>query len=91
MRMNWRLVAAVAGVATALAGCGGGTDGAAVVATAVPAQTQAWVQPADTVQDVSPMRVRVQEEGSIPKAQRVALGPMARTQAQVAWRRPAGG
>jgi len=82
--MNWRLVAAVAGVATALAGCGGGTDGAAVVATAVPAQTQAWVQPADTVQDVSPMRVRVQEEGSIPKAQRVALGPMARTQAQVA-------
>ena len=83
MRMNWRLVAAVAGVAAALAGCGGGTDVATVVATAVPAQAQAWVQPADAVQDVSPIRLRVQDAGSIPKAQRIALGPLARTQAQV--------
>ena len=83
MRMNWRLVAAVAGVAAALAGCGGGTDVATVAATAVPAQAQAWVQPADAVQDVSPIRLRVQDAGSIPKAQRIALGPLARTQAQV--------
>ena len=70
-----------------LSACGGGGSGAEVsgaILSAGPQQVSSRVQSADAVQDVSPMRVRVQDVGSIPKAGRVALGPLAKTQAQVA-------
>ena len=79
------LVALLVVAGGALSACGGGADTAvSVSAEPLVQQVQSRVQPADAVQDVSPMRVRVQDSGSVPKATRVALGPLAMTQAQVA-------
>ncbi len=78
------LLAVSAGVLSACGGGGASVDVSGGVISAGPQQVSSRVQPADAVQDVSPMRVRVQDAGSIPKAGRVALGPLAKTQAQVA-------
>lgn len=77
------LLGAAVGMLSACGGGGSGTEVSGATLSAGPQQVSSRVQPADAVQDVSPMRVRVQDTGSIPKAGRVVLGPLAKTQAQV--------
>ena len=79
MRTNWRLAAAFTWLAAVLVGCGGGTEGAAVT-TAAPAQMQSWVQPADAVQDVPSIQLRLQDSAALPAASSVKLGPLMQTQ-----------
>ena len=79
MRTNWRIAAALTWLTAVLVGCGGGTEGAAVI-TAAPAQMQSWVQPADAVQDVPSIQLRLQDSASLPTASSVKLGPLMQTQ-----------
>lgn len=67
--------AALAVVAAILAGCGGGNAGTGSVA-ATPTSMRSWVQPADVVQDVPSVQLRLQDLASLPSATRVALGPL---------------
>ena len=80
MRTNWRLAAALTWLTAVLVGCGGGTEGAAVT-TAAPEQMQRWVQPADAVQDVPSIQLRLQDSALLPTASSVKLGPLMQTQA----------
>ena len=72
----------------ALAGCGGGGSASVAVSGGVVSinvpQTQARVQPASAVQEVSPLQLRTQSAGVVPRATRIELGPLAQTQSQPA-------
>ena len=74
--------------AAVLSACGGGGGGSAELSGGVVnakfAQVQSRVQPADAVQDVSPLQLRVQSGGATVKPGQVALGPLLGTQAQSA-------
>ncbi len=84
MRKGWLSLAAAA--ALVLSACGGGGSGVEVsssVQSDEPQRTQSRAMPGDAVQDVSPMRMRLQSSIA-PKATRISLGALNRKQAAVA-------
>lgn len=84
LNVRGQIAAAWTVAAVLLAGCGGGGggDGGGADINAVAAvSVQSWVQPADMVQDVPSIRLRLQNSASLSTVTRVKLDPLMQTQA----------
>ena len=84
LKMRKGLVTLLAVSAGVLSACGGGGDSVEVsggVISVEPQKVSSRVQPADAVQDVSPIRQRLQSSGALPRPGQVVLGPLLQTQA----------